>query len=77
MKTIKLAGVCALIVGAFCFGRILDDKHPHMNAAKLKLEEAKAQLQKATHDYSGHRAKAIEHIDIAWKEINDGIASQK
>ncbi|MGZ3932796.1 MAG: hypothetical protein ACXVP0_16125 [Bacteroidia bacterium] len=77
MKTIKTLAICAAIVGAFCFGKAYQEKHPHMTAAKTKLEEAKAQLQKAAHDYSGHRTKAVSFVDQAIKEINDGIASDK
>jgi hypothetical protein len=77
MKTIKVIAISALVIGAFCFGKSYQGKHPHMEGAKLKLNEAKNQLQKAEHDYNGHRAKAIEHINMAIKEIDEGIASQK
>lgn len=77
MKTIKVMAVSALVIGAFCFGKSYQGKHPHMEAAKLRLDEAKNQLQKASHDYNGHRVKAIEHINMAIKEIDEGIASQK
>jgi hypothetical protein len=80
MKTIKLFALGALLIGAFCFGKVtnsLQEKHPHMSAAKNKLQEAKDQLQKAAHTYDGHRVKAIEYIESALKEINEGLASQK
>jgi len=53
------------------------EKHPHMVAAKKALENAEKQLQQAAHDYNGHRTKAIELVDQAIKEINEGIASDK
>ncbi len=34
-----------------------------------KLRGAKADLEKAAHDYGGHRVKAIEAIDQAIEEI--------
>lgn len=77
MKTIKTLAIGAALIGAFCFGKAYQEKHPHMNAAKTKLEEAKAQLQKAAHDYSGHRTKAVGFIDQALAEIAAGIASEK
>lgn len=78
MKTIKLFAIGAAVIGAFCFGKSMaTGNHPEMMAAKEKLESAKINLQKAAHDYSGHRAKAIEHVDLAIKEINDGITSVK
>ncbi|MGZ4035159.1 MAG: hypothetical protein ACXVPU_06800 [Bacteroidia bacterium] len=83
MKTLKIFTVSALIIFAFCFGKsinnptTLPEKHPEMMAAKKHLEEAKAELKKAAHDYAGHRVKAIELTDGAIKEIMDGIASEK
>ena len=53
------------------------EPHPEMMRAKKQLEAAKDSLQKAAHDYSGHRVKAIGLIDQALKEINAGIASDK
>lgn len=53
------------------------DEHPHMDAAKKALENAKAQLEQAVHDYNGHRAKALELVEQAIKEINVGIASEE
>jgi hypothetical protein len=51
--------------------------HPFMNAAKKKLTEAVTQLKKATHDYQGHRVKAIQLVEDAIKEIDLGLASDK
>jgi hypothetical protein len=53
------------------------EPHPEMTRAKTQLQAAKASLQKAAHDYSGHRVKAIKAIDEAIKEIDLGIASDK
>jgi hypothetical protein len=79
MKTIKSLTIGVAIIAAFCFGKAMNfqEKHPHMKGAKVKLEEAKNQLQKAEHDYNGHRTKAVGYIDQAIKEINEGIASEK
>jgi predicted lipid-binding transport protein (Tim44 family) len=49
------------------------DEHPHMDAAKKALDNAKNQLQQAVHDYNGHRAKALDLVDQALKEINEGL----
>jgi hypothetical protein len=81
MKNMKVFTIGLAIIAAFCFGKALNNplqaKHPHMNAAKLKLEEAKNQLQKAEHDYNGHRTKAVGLVEQAIKEINEGIAAEK
>jgi hypothetical protein len=46
---------------------------PRMNAARADLNKAKAQLQMATHNKGGHRAKAIGYINAAVSEINAGV----
>src|SRR5215470_15006620 len=48
--------------------------NPEMHAAQDALRSAKSQLQAASHDYGGHRKKAIEHIDRALAEVHDGLA---
>jgi hypothetical protein len=47
---------------------------PNMRAARTSLQQARAQLQAATHNKAGHRAKAIEHVNNAIGFINQGIA---
>lgn len=49
------------------------DKQPHMKAALQSLNQAKNQLEKATPDKGGHRAKAIELVDQAIGEVKEGI----
>ncbi|HLK57265.1 MAG TPA: hypothetical protein VKU00_11905 [Chthonomonadaceae bacterium] len=53
------------------------EAHPEMTKARKQLQNAKATLQKAAKDYSGHRVKAMDLIDQAIKEIDAGIASDK
>lgn len=53
------------------------EHHPEMMAAKRRLEAARAALQKAAHDYHGHRAKALELTNQAIKEIEEGLAADK
>jgi hypothetical protein len=71
-KTLKTAGICALVVGAFCFGRALE--FPEMQAAKSALIQAKTHLDSAKKDFGGHRAKAAEAVGKAIEEIDKGIA---
>ena len=47
---------------------------PYMRAARTNLQQARAQLQTATHNKAGHRVKAIEHVNNAIAFINQGIA---
>lgn len=48
-------------------------RHPHMLAASRDLERAEKQLEKAAHHYDGHRAKALELVKQAEKELQDGL----
>jgi hypothetical protein len=47
---------------------------PRMAAARGELQQAKMQLQAAMANKGGHRVKAIEYINAAISEINQGIA---
>ena len=48
---------------------------PHMRAALDSLKSAKGKLQNANNDKGGHRAKAMELIDLAIDEVNKGITA--
>ncbi len=50
------------------------ENQPHMRAALNSLQAAKNQLQAATADKGGHRAKAIDLVNAAIGEVNRGIA---
>jgi len=51
------------------------EHHPEIHKAMRKLRGAKEDLEKATHDYAGHRVKAIEAIDRALEELRAALAS--
>jgi hypothetical protein len=53
------------------------EHHPEMHKAMRKLRGAKADLEKASHDYAGHRVAAIKLIDQAIEEIKAGLASEE
>ena len=46
---------------------------PHMERAKLALESAKNNLERAIADKGGHRAKAIDLVKDAIDEVKKGI----
>jgi hypothetical protein len=50
------------------------ENQPHMRAALGSLQSARGQLQAATADKGGHRAKAIDLVNAAIAEVNRGIA---
>jgi hypothetical protein len=45
---------------------------PHMSAALGHLEQAKAELEKATPNKGGHREKAMQLVDQAMQQVRDG-----
>jgi len=49
------------------------DDHPEMDAAQNDLQSARSHLQAAAHDYAGHRKAAIEHVNKALAEIQQGL----
>jgi len=53
------------------------ERHPEIHAAMRKLKGAKEDLEKAAHDYGGHRVKAIKAIDRALEELKDALESDK
>jgi hypothetical protein len=46
---------------------------PEMRAAMDHLREAQKNLESASHDKGGHRAKALEHVRQAMAEVQLGI----
>jgi len=44
------------------------ERHPHIDEALESMRAAKHHLETAEHDFDGHRAKAIGHLDQAIHE---------
>jgi len=55
--------------------RYHDEPHPRMVAAIQQLQAARSSLEGAAQDYHGHRVRAIELINRAISEVQEGIAS--
>ena len=53
------------------------EHHPEIRMALHKLRAAKGNLEKAAHDYAGHRVKAIAAIDQAISELEQALRSDK
>ena len=53
------------------------EQHPHIRAAIRELQEAKNELQRADHDFGGHRVEAIEAIDKALKQLREALQYDK
>ena len=54
-------------------GYAVSPDQPYMRAARTELQQARAQLQRATHNKGGHRVKAIEYINLAIGQVNLGM----
>ena len=44
---------------------------PHMSAALGHLEQAKAELERATPNKGGHRERALQLVDQAMQQVRD------
>ena len=77
MKTIRrrmapLALVAVVLAGGFLAGRASADQ-PRMQAAMEHLERAEENLENASNDKGGHRAKALRLVREALAEVRQGI----
>jgi hypothetical protein len=53
------------------------ERHPRIRAAIHELREAKRELEKADHDFGGHRKEAIEAVDVAIKQLELALKFDK
>ncbi len=53
------------------------EPHPEIDRALKRLQEAKADLEKAAHDYGGHRVAAIKSIDEAVGHLHEALNFDK
>jgi hypothetical protein len=56
---------------------VVQEPHPEINAAIRALEVAKLHLQRAAHDFGGHRVKAIRAIDAALVQLRLALKYDK
>lgn len=72
VSTLALAG--ALAFGIATAGNTASaDPQPHMKVALATLKTAKGQLEKATTDKGGHRARALKLTEEAIEETKKGV----
>ncbi len=53
------------------------EPHPEINRAIRLLQNARADLNKAAHDYGGHRVAAIKSIDEALGHLHEALNFDK
>ncbi len=77
IATLAVAGMSipALLQGEP--GSARSQGQPHMEAALEALKNAKKHLDEAEADKAGHRKKAIELVESAIREVNEGIKAGK
>ncbi len=49
------------------------ERHPHIRAAMTDLRKAANQLERADHDFGGHRAKALALVKQAEGELREAL----
>jgi len=79
MKAILKTAVPAVVLSALMFeaGSLYAQEramHPRLSAAITALQDARAYLQAAPHDFGGHRVAAIGAIDAAITQLNLALA---
>ena len=73
MMKAKSIFATVLLLGVVVVAGAVPDQ-PFMQAARANLQNAKAELQRATTDKAGHRVRAINLVNSAIAEVNAGIA---
>jgi hypothetical protein len=53
------------------------ERHPHIRKAIHELKEAKKELEKADHDFGGHRKEALKATEHAIKQLEKALDSDK
>lgn len=53
------------------------EQHPQIAGAMQHLREAKENLEHAAHDFGGHRAAALKHVNEALEECRQALAYDK
>ncbi len=80
-RIITVASTLAVLIGLSVYSlgrpaqnRSMAEHEPHMSAALGHLQEAKAELEKATPNKGGHREKAMQLVDQAIQQVQQGEA---
>lgn len=69
----RIGGILLVVFGLIAVAGAAPPDQPFMEAARADLQKAKAELQLATRDKAGHRAKAIDLVSRAIGQVNAGI----
>ena len=53
------------------------ERHPEIHRALRELREAKRDLEKAAHDFDGHRVEALKDVDHAIRQLELALKSDR
>jgi hypothetical protein len=73
-RLVFVSSVTCLVAGAVIGASIAYANQPRMTSALGLLQQARAELQRATANKGGHRERAIGAVDRAIEETRAGIA---
>ena len=73
-STLVLAAALGVTVSLGAVKPAAAEEQPKMQAALTNLQQAKQNLQDATHDKGGHRVKALAAVNEAIEQVKAGIA---
>jgi hypothetical protein len=65
------------IIGFTAHAQQATERHPAIRRAIVSLEEAKAYLKNAKHDFGGHRADALVEVDKAIEQLRLALKYDK
>ena len=69
----RIGGVLLVVFGLVTIAGATPPDQPFMEAARADLQKAKTELNLATRDKAGHRAKAADLVNRAIGQVNAGI----
>jgi len=73
--------MAAILVVGFVLGlstsALTEEKHPQIHAAMRALRQAANHLERAAHEFGGHRAKALELVKQAEQELKEALVYAK
>ena len=75
--TLPLAAVTQPAKPALPAANTVQEPHPEIMAAIRALEAARLHLQRAAHDFGGHRLRAIRAIDAALVQLKLALKYDK
>ena len=66
-----------LVLAVLLMTAVGAENHPKINQAIAALQNAKADLQNAAHDYCGHRVQALDATNDAIRHLQQALASDR